>query len=320
MRTIQPLRIFVMTVLLLISGRVANAASVTLAWDPDTSGTVTGYILYWGTTSGQYTQSQTLGNVTSVTVTPAANESMVYFAARSYNSVGMSALSQEVVAWVGTVWRTPTLMRPGDFDGDGKADAMVYRGSTGQWFANNSSNGTTATALWGAPSLGDVPIPADFDGDGKTDFAVYRNTTGGWFLNQTQAGATSLTWGAPAYGDLPVPEDYDGDGKADVGVFRRKTGEWLVRRSTDGTLLRAAWGAAATTTSRCLATTTATGRPTSRCIAAPLDSGSFGSTTSPRPPGAGGARFTATFRCRPITTGTASSTSRSSGRPTGRGS
>jgi hypothetical protein len=244
MRTTRSFRFLLLTALLLVSGRAAQAATVTLAWDADTTGSVNGYVLYWGTQSGQLTQSVTLGNVTSATVSPTVNESMIYFAVRSFNSAGMSAMSQEVVAWIGTVSRTPSLMRPGDYDGDGKADPMVYRSTNGQWFAAKSATNGLLSASWGAPAYGDVPVPADYDGDGTTDIAVYRNTSGGWFLHQSQAGDASVNWGAPSYGDLPVPDDYDGDGKADIGVFRRRTGEWLVRRSTDGSLLKTAWGAA----------------------------------------------------------------------------
>src|SRR5215203_4729953 len=102
MRTTRSIRFLLLTLLFLASSRAAQAATITLAWDPDTTGTVTGYVLYWGVQSGQYSQSMTLGKVTSATVTPATNESMIYFAVRSFNSAGMSALSQEVVAWIGT--------------------------------------------------------------------------------------------------------------------------------------------------------------------------------------------------------------------------
>jgi len=37
--------------------------------------------------------------------------------------------------------------------------------------------------------------------------------------------------------------DYDGDGSADLTVYRQSTGEWLTHQSSDGALLRSAWGA-----------------------------------------------------------------------------
>jgi len=55
-------------------------------------------------------------------------------------------------------------------DADGKAEFLVWRGSTGTWFwtspTSNSSVGA-AGIQWGA--LGDVPLLTDLDGDGRAD-------------------------------------------------------------------------------------------------------------------------------------------------------
>jgi hypothetical protein len=47
---------------------------------------------------------------------------------------------------------------PGDYDGDGRADIVVYRPSTAHWFVLKSSTrfSTWDTYQWG--SAGDVPI------------------------------------------------------------------------------------------------------------------------------------------------------------------
>jgi hypothetical protein len=65
-----------------------------------------------------------------------------------------------------------------DFVGDGRADAGVYRSSTGDWLIRRSSDGAMLQRAWGAPMLGDVPVPADYDGDGKTDIAGARRGSG----------------------------------------------------------------------------------------------------------------------------------------------
>jgi len=45
---------------------------------------------------------------------------------------------------------------PGDYDGDGKADAAIFRPSTSTWFSSNS-NGSTLIQQFGA--TGDMPVP-----------------------------------------------------------------------------------------------------------------------------------------------------------------
>ena len=131
-----------------------------------------------------------------------------------------------------------------DFDGDRRMDVSVYRGSTGDWFISRSIDAGGQQIGWGAPSLGDIPLPGDYDGDRKADVAVFRNSTGQWFLRFSGGGTTNFTWGAPSLGDKPMPADYDGDGKTDLAVYRNSTGFWFIRNSGGGTQT-IGWGAPA---------------------------------------------------------------------------
>jgi FG-GAP-like repeat len=109
----------------------------------------------------------------------------------------------------------------GDYDGDGKTDAAVYR--NGVWYRLKSFNNTFDVISFGLPT--DLPVPADFDGDSKFDIAVFRPSDGVWHrLNSSNGAYTTAQFGLN--GDVPMPDDYDGDGKTDINVFRPSTGVW----------------------------------------------------------------------------------------------
>ena len=169
------------------------------------------------------------GDMGSVLVNPAATTTYTLT-----NTGGPSgSATATVIVGRGFGISTDTPLR-GDFDGDGRNDLAIYRGSTGQWFVSGSAGSLSINQTWGAPSLGDVPVPADYDGDGRDDVAVFRTANGHWFIQQSSGGFLMVSWGAPSFGDTPVPADYDGDGKADLAVYRRSTGQWLIFLSVGG--------------------------------------------------------------------------------------
>lgn len=72
-------------------------AAPTLVWDAS-SGTVTGYRIYYGLSSGSYTNSKDVGDVTqySISSLPLQDSTTYYFVARAYNGAGESGNSNEV--------------------------------------------------------------------------------------------------------------------------------------------------------------------------------------------------------------------------------
>lgn len=131
-----------------------------------------------------------------------------------------------------------------DFDGDGRTDLSVFRGSEGIWYANRSSLGFSAIRFGLA---GDRLVPGDYDGDNRTDTAVFRaNATEGepdfWILNSNGFTVSGFAWGVP--NDIPMNGDYDGDGRTDIAVFRPSTNQWFIRGSMNGTVTVSDFGLA----------------------------------------------------------------------------
>lgn len=118
----------------------------------------------------------------------------------------------------------------GDADGDGVADARVYRPESGTWFTLNSGSNTVGINNFGLP--GDIPIDGDFDGDSRADLAVFRPSEGVWFVNRSSNGTVLIQQFGNA-NDKPVAADYDKDGKTDIAVWRPSNGNFIVLRSRD---------------------------------------------------------------------------------------
>ena len=58
----------ILLALLILVAATVHAASVTVTWDPNTEPDVTGYVVFYGTQSGVYTVSKSVGNITTSTV------------------------------------------------------------------------------------------------------------------------------------------------------------------------------------------------------------------------------------------------------------
>jgi large repetitive protein len=102
---------------------------------------------------------------------------------------GACSGSQEYTVLIGAGFAS-SLTAFSDFDGDGKSDLSVFRGSDGKWLVANSGNGQLQTTPWGAAyaPYNDLAVSGDYDGDGKTDLAVFRRGgeyAGYWFIKRS---------------------------------------------------------------------------------------------------------------------------------------
>ena len=96
------------TLVFFVAPLAAHALTpVTVAWD-ENNPVPEGYILYWGTTSGIYTDSHNVGNATQYTIPGLQDGLTYYFAVKAYDDGTESGFSQEISHTVGTPNGSPT--------------------------------------------------------------------------------------------------------------------------------------------------------------------------------------------------------------------
>jgi hypothetical protein len=81
------------------SSRVLSAPSVTLAWDASSDPSVTGYNLYYGGGSRNYTNTVNTGGATSAGISNLVVGATYYFAATCYNAAGLESDYSAEVAY-----------------------------------------------------------------------------------------------------------------------------------------------------------------------------------------------------------------------------
>ena len=141
---------------------------------------------------------------------------IVLLNSESFNATYLAALLSE------TIFPPQPTPRPasGDYNGDGRADPVIFRRPTGLWAVRELGR----TYFGGRQ---DIPVPGDYDGDGYADVAIFRPVTGLWAIR----GVSRLYFGD--WQETPVPGDYDGNGSCDIAVFHDITGRWKVRAVTE---------------------------------------------------------------------------------------
>jgi hypothetical protein len=127
----------------------------------------------------------------------------------------------------------------GDYDGDGKTDLAIYRGSynpmtlMGQYsyyILRSQTNSLDALTFQDYSFYFDSPTQQDYDGDGKTDPGTYYGEFGlslPMQLRLSSGGFYSLI--VPSANSLARIGDTDGDGRADLAYLNSYTNVLTMR-------------------------------------------------------------------------------------------
>jgi len=100
---------FIVSILLLCFQTYSYAADITLEWDPNPSyDYVDHYVIYWGTSSGAYTDDS--GNIDKGTTTYTVHgldtdKYVYYFAAKAFNTDGLGSDYSNVVSTAKKIYR-----------------------------------------------------------------------------------------------------------------------------------------------------------------------------------------------------------------------
>jgi hypothetical protein len=237
-----------------VAAPTPQTKTVTAAWNPNPELNIAGYKLSYGSSSGSYTSTMDVGNVTNAVVQIVTGQTY-YFVVQAYNTAGqLSPYSAEVPFTLATSSPTPTLIGlspTGGRVGTSIAITGTTPGATQNVSAvtQESATGSQASPLVGhQTSQNDGLRATDYDGDSRSDPATFFPATGTWAILLSGANySTSLTAALGTSTDVPVPGDYDGDGKTDIAVYRPADGTWRMLTSSSGYMSSVAftWGGAA---------------------------------------------------------------------------
>lgn len=134
---------------------IGNSGTTTLKWDASPDQSVVGYRIYYGITSGKYTNSAAVGNVLTANVSGLREGQQYFYAATAYNDDGVeSVFSNEASNTIPfrIYGPTPSAYDFGSYGKNGVTNTFQY-----------STNGGTTWKNFGTA----------FKGDGKT----YRTAT-----------------------------------------------------------------------------------------------------------------------------------------------
>jgi Fibronectin type III domain len=123
---------------------LVDAADVSLSWNASSATNVAGYNIYYGTTSGHYTDKVAVGNVTLTTISNLTAGATYYFSATAFDSAGNeSAHSNETKFIVPGVLTLSQGVNPGD------PMLINFPVAAGHWYeVQATTDFKTWTTIW----------------------------------------------------------------------------------------------------------------------------------------------------------------------------
>jgi len=191
--------IFPLVLCFFLSCSISNAAQATLTWDPpDVSTDVTGYMIHYGTASGDYSEGVDVGNTKSYTVSNLIDGRTYYFAATAYNHAGVQSGYSNEVSNTPNEQYLLVISKPGKGAGTvsgtgidcgdtclaaynpGSVVSLSAKADPGSSFAGWSGGGCSGTGLCATTINGATTITATFNSSIVTyAIAALVNGTGG---------------------------------------------------------------------------------------------------------------------------------------------
>ena len=152
---------FLVVVMLLGSATSSWASTVTATWNPNPETDIAGYKLSYGTSSGNYTTTIDVGNVTSYVLTLPGGQ-MYYFVVQAYDVTGLLSPRSTEVAFNVPASAGPTLTNLSPSSGPVGTSVTIAGSNFGATKGTSTItfNGTAAVPTsWSATSIV-VPVPA----------------------------------------------------------------------------------------------------------------------------------------------------------------
>ncbi len=200
----QFLRISLPLALFLLLAAHLQAATVDLAWDPDTDSSIAGYKVYYGIASGEYTGVIDSGNASTAKVTNLLGGVTYYFAVSSYNSSGEeSPLSNQIAIPTVNTDLVSISLSSGALNSNFVANVYRY-----QAIVSNATStlSITPTAATSSEALAINGIPTS-SGSGSSSFSLAKGSNALSIVVTAADGTTTNTYTIDVY-RLNVLEDW----------------------------------------------------------------------------------------------------------------